>query len=182
MGQPARLELAPRRWQRRALPVELCLPCLCHIPSCKRTIRLFPVALPERRRSSFASAKKSGTPPGIRTRNFMFLRHARIPIPPAGQTKSPGTLRRTRASRESGRNSSLAASFGPDRARGRIAERTRVRLPLAAYPRLQSRVKHFNPHRCCRSYANAAVPVALTSKTKKPGALSRSGLVETRQL
>ena len=41
IGQPARLELAPRRWQRRALPVELCLPCLCHIPSCKRTLRLF---------------------------------------------------------------------------------------------------------------------------------------------
>ena len=44
-------------------------------------------------RKRLASAKKSGTPPGIRTRNFMFLRHARIPIPPAGQTKSPGTLR-----------------------------------------------------------------------------------------
>ena len=41
MGQPASLELASRRWQRRALPVELCLPCTCHIPSCKRTVRLF---------------------------------------------------------------------------------------------------------------------------------------------
>ena len=92
MGQPASLELAPRRRQRRALPVELCLPCTCHIPSCKRTIRLF--------RSHCRSGaeanplpQKSGTPPGIRTRNLMFLRHARIPIPPAGQTKSPGTLR-----------------------------------------------------------------------------------------
>src|SRR5712691_913592 len=28
MGQPASLELASRRWQRRALPVELCLPAL----------------------------------------------------------------------------------------------------------------------------------------------------------
>src|SRR5712691_4135721 len=99
-----------------------------------------------------------------------------------GKTKSPGTLRRTRASEEGGRNSSLAVSFGPDCARGRIAERACVRLPLAAYPWLQSRIKHFNPRRCCRSYANAAVRAALTAKTKKPGALSLSGLVKRRQL
>ena len=146
MGQPARLELAPRRWQRRALPVELCLPCTCHIPSCKRTVRLFR-PLPERRKH-LRFRKKTGTPPGIRTRNIMFLRHARIPIPPAGQTKSPGTLRRTRAREESGRNSSLAVSFGPEGARGRIAERARVRLLLSACPWLQSRVRHFNPRLC----------------------------------
>ena len=93
MGQTTSLELVPRRWQRRALPVELCLPWSCHIPSCKRTIRLFRSHCRSGHGSSFASAKKSGTPPGIRTRNFMFLKHARIPIPPAGQTKSPGTLR-----------------------------------------------------------------------------------------
>jgi hypothetical protein len=36
--------------------------------------------------------------------------------------------------------------------------------------------------RCCRSHANALVPAALTVKTKKPGALSRSGPVKTCQL
>ena len=31
---------------------------------------------------------KSGTPPGIRTRRNVFLRHARMPLPPAGQKKA----------------------------------------------------------------------------------------------
>src|SRR5439155_1462501 len=123
--------------------------------------------LPERRKH-LRFRKKTGTPAGIRTRNIMFLRHARIPIPPAGQTKSPGTLRRTRAREEGGRNSSLAVSFGPEGARGRIAERARVRLLLSTCPWLQSRVRHFNPRRCCRSYANAALRLALTSKQKSP--------------
>jgi len=92
-------------------------------------------------------------------------------------------LRRTRALEDGGRNSSLAVSLGPDGARRRIAERARVRLLLSAGLWLQIRVKHFQILVvCCRSYANAAVCAALTAKTKKPGALSRSGLVEIHQL
>jgi hypothetical protein len=147
MGQPVSLELTSRRWQRRALPVELCLPCTCHIPSCKRTVRLFRT-LPERRRSECAPENRSGTPPGIRTRNIMFLRHARIADSASGANKSPGTLRRTRAREEGGRNSSLAVSLGPEGARGRIAERARVRLLLSVCPWLQFRIKHLNPRLC----------------------------------
>jgi hypothetical protein len=74
----------------------------------------------------------------------MFLRHARIPIPPAGQNKKPGDLAAHPGFGESRRNSSLAVSFDPDCARGDIAERACVQLPLSAYPWLQSRAKHFN--------------------------------------
>ena len=92
MGQPVSLELTPRRRERRARPVEPCLPCTCHIPSCKRTVRLFRSHC-RSGGSTFASAKKPGTPPGIRTRKSMFLRHARIPLPPAGhENKKPGHL------------------------------------------------------------------------------------------
>ena len=92
MGQPVSLELTPRRRKRRARPVEPCLPCTCHIPSCKRTVRLFR-SYCRSGGSIFASAKKPGTPPGIRTRKSMFLRHARIPLPPAGhKNKKPGHL------------------------------------------------------------------------------------------
>lgn len=58
-------------------------------PSCKRAGA-----------SAFARARKSGTPPGIRTRISVFLRHARMPIPPWGseaqnqgaKNKKPGDL------------------------------------------------------------------------------------------
>lgn len=129
MGQPVSLELTSRRWQRRALPVELCLPCTCHIPSCKRTVRLFRSQLPERRKH-LRFRKKSGTPPGIRTRNSMFLRHARIPIPPAGQTKSPGTLRCNPGSRRR-RTKFVASRLLRSRGRARAHRRTRTRSTAA---------------------------------------------------
>ena len=43
-------------------------------PSCKRAAR------------ALARARKSGAPPGIRTRSSVFLTHARMPIPPAGRS------------------------------------------------------------------------------------------------
>lgn len=134
MGQPASLELAPRRWQRRALPVELCLPCTCHIPSCKRTVRLFRSHC-RSGGSAFASVKKSGTPPGIRTRNFMFLRHARMPIPPAGQTKTRGPCGATRALEESRRDfaaSRLLRSRWHARGHGRTRATARPARCLSA--------------------------------------------------
>jgi hypothetical protein len=43
------------------------------------------------------SCQRAGTPPGIRTRNIVFLRHARIPYSASGarkqKQKSPGTSR-----------------------------------------------------------------------------------------
>ena len=181
MGQPVSLELTSRRWQRRALPVELCLPCTCHIPSCKRTVRLFR-PLPERRRSECAPANKSGTPPGIRTRNIMFLRHARIADSASGANKKPGDLAAHPGSRRR-RTKFVASRLLRSRGRARAHRRTRTRSTAALGLSLAAiSYKAFRPRRCCRSYANAAVRAALTSKTKKPEALSRSGLAETRQL
>ena len=141
MEQAARFELAHRRRHRRALPIELCLQ-VSRIPAARpqfklRTMARGGVALPHpsckrARRGPKPSTKKSGTPPGIRTRKNRFLRPARIPIPPAGRTKtkSPGTLRRTRASRD-GQRSLVARRSPPLRARANPPRQTRG-LPVAA--------------------------------------------------
>jgi hypothetical protein len=69
-------------------------PVLPH-PKLSKNNPLFPDAMPERRASALL-AQKFGTPPGIRTPISMFLKHARMPIPPAEQ-KKPGVLTDFRA-------------------------------------------------------------------------------------
>ncbi len=179
MGQPVSLELTSRRWQRRALPVELCLPGTCHIPSCKRTSacsgRIAGAA------EALSLPQKNWYPTRDSNPEHHVSETCAYPDFASGVNKKPGDLA-VHPGSKGGRNSSLAVSFGPEGARGPITERARVRLLLSACPWLQSRVKHFNPRLCRWSYANAVIRAALTPKTKKPGALSRSGLVKMRQL
>ena len=144
--------------------------------------------MPERRKH-LRFRKKSGTPPGIRTRNFMFLRHARMPVPPAGQTKSPGTLRCDPGFEREQRNvsaSGLLRSRWHARGHGRtraIARPARCGSALGlSVVAMSCNTFQSSSFRCCWSCANAAASAALTSKNKKPGALSRSGLVTICQL
>ena len=126
-------------------------------PSCKRAGE-----------SALLSQKKSGTPPGIRTRKNRFLRPARIPIPPAGRikTKSPGTLRLTRARRElpamvvARRSPPLGARACPPRS-------TRRHPAVACRKSISS---------CASSSFQRRWPIRVDDpENKKPGALARSG-------
>lgn len=102
----------------------------------------------------------------------MFLRHARIPIPPAGQTKSPGTLRcnpgfwrvRTKFAVSCLLQSGLRA-----RAHDRTRTRSTPARCLSALSLVAISCKAFrsSSFHFCRSYANAVVHAALTPKTKK---------------
>jgi hypothetical protein len=98
----------------------------------------------------------------------VLLRHARIPIPPAGRinTKSPGTLRLTRARRE------LPAMV--------VARRSPPLGARACPPRLARRL----PAVACRksvtscassSFQRRAPNRVDAPETKRPGALARSG-------
>jgi hypothetical protein len=145
---------------------------------------------------------KPGTPPGIRTRKFMFLRHARMPIPPAGHCgrgasasrahrpqrpagddnkKARGPCGATRAFAERGTVLTLRdlRSLGCGRAPivplgDRRADESRdegKRGPALIRPRLAAcRRYQQSPHRVTRH-------VPFQSRTKKPGALARSGLL-----
>ena len=112
-------------------------PVLPH-PKLLKNDPLRPVALPARMASA-SLAEMPGAPPGIRTRISMFLRHARIPIPPAGhenkkartphgelralEKKKPGALSRSGL----GVVSALALAF----------LRFRTRAVLADFPAIQ---------------------------------------------
>lgn len=90
-------------------------------PSCKRAGE-----------SAFAFAQKSGTPPGIRTRKIVLLRHARIPIPPAGRIKNkkPGDLAAHPGLKELPAMRSLEDLLRSGRARTRLAQRDGLWLLL----------------------------------------------------
>lgn len=131
-------EWSRRRASNSGPDYERRLPRSCHIPICKRTFRFV---------RSHCRSGKSGAPPGIRTRTSMFLRHARIPIPPAGQkskkARSPhGEFRalRKRKSPERFRGpglgavSALALAFLRFRTRAVLAE-----FPAILYEALPAR-------------------------------------------
>src|SRR6267378_281285 len=124
MGQPVSLELTSRRWQRRALPVELCLPCTCHIPSCKRTVRL---SRSDCRSggSTFASVK-IWYPTRDSNPELHVSETCAYPDSASGANKKPGDLAAHPGSRRR-RTKFVASRLLRSRGRARAHRRTRTR-------------------------------------------------------
>lgn len=128
MGQPVSLELTPRRWQRRALPVELCLPGTCHIPSCKRTSAC------SGRIAGAAEAPSLPLKIWYPTRDSNPEHHVSetcaYPDSASGANKKPGDLAAHPGSRRR-RSKFVASRLLRSRGRARAHRRTRTRSTAA---------------------------------------------------
>src|SRR5262249_46489826 len=149
----------------------------CHIPNFQRTFRVAPVAVPARQiwyptRDSNPDKHVSETCAYVQFRQ-------------RGKNKKPGDLAATRAWK--GRTKKFVASIllrSGSRAR---AHRRARRRPAAARLSATALFPVAISYRAFQILIseptlNASLRAALTLPTKKPGALSRSGLVKARQL
>ena len=127
------------------------------------------------------SCKRAGTPPWIRTRNIVFLRHARIPSSASGarKQKSPGTSRVQSRALETKKPGALARSGPGEASASALAVlRVRTRRVLAAQAaihrnRFRMRSHHFLGSRgraFCSSRVRKSTPFFQSGVTKKVGA------------